>query len=65
MTNTGLYHAGGTSDNYVRQAFLLSLNQQEDEDYYDDSDFGYTDDELEQMYRDAFENDPEAEWNID
>lgn len=38
-----------------------------DEDrYYDDADCGgYTREELDDMYRAAFEGDPEAEWNID
>lgn len=42
-----------------------SANFQQDEDYYDDSDYGYSPEELEQMYRDAFEGDPDAQWNID
>lgn len=34
---------------------------------YDDHDYYYeeTQDELEQLYQDAFEGDPDAEWNID
>ena len=26
---------------------------------------GYTQEDLDQMYQDAFEGDPEAQWNID
>lgn len=42
-----------------------SANFQQGEDYYDNSDYGYSSEELEQMYRDAFEGDPDAQWNID
>lgn len=42
-----------------------SENFHQDEDYYDESDYGYSPEELEQMYRDAFEGDPDAQWNID
>lgn len=34
------------------------------EDSYDDG-FGYSREDLDQMYQDAFEGDPEAQWNID
>lgn len=39
-------------------------NAFEEYDYYDGSD-EYTYEELEDMYRGAFEGDPSAEWNID
>ena len=35
------------------------------EEPYEDHDEGYTQDELEDMYRAAFEGDPSAQWNID
>ena len=34
-------------------------------DDYDDYDNGYTQSELDDMYRAAFEGDPNAQWNID
>lgn len=37
----------------------------EDDDDYSYFDSGYTQDELDDMYREAFEGDPEAQWNID
>lgn len=40
-----------------------SANFQQNEDYYENSD--YSSEELDQMYRDAFEGDPDAQWNID
>jgi hypothetical protein len=33
--------------------------------HYDDYDSGYTQDDLDAMYRAAFEGDPSAQWNID
>ena len=38
---------------------------EEDNDYYMDYDSDYSQEELDDMYRAAFEGDPEAEWNID
>ena len=32
---------------------------------YEDSSFDYTQDELDSMYREAFEGEPDAYWNID
>ena len=37
----------------------------EDNDDYSYFDSGYTQDELDDMYREAFEGDPEAQWNTD
>lgn len=37
----------------------------EDDDDYSYFDSGYTQDELDDMYREAFEGDPEAQWNVD
>lgn len=34
------------------------------DDSYDDG-FVYSREDLDQMYQDAFEGDPEAQWNID
>lgn len=36
-----------------------------EDDYYEEDNYGYTQDELDDMYRDAFEGEPEAYWNID
>ena len=33
--------------------------------YYEDNGSGYSQADLDDMYRAAFEGDPEAEWNID
>lgn len=41
----------------------IQLQDDEDNDNYED--YPYTEEELKSMYRDAFEGDPEAEWNID
>ena len=38
---------------------------EEEEDYNYDYDDGYTQEELDDMYRAAFEGDPDAQWNID
>ena len=38
---------------------------EEEEDYYYDYDDGYTQKELDDMYRAAYEGDPEAQWNTD
>lgn len=50
---------------YMRYGRYCSKNFHQDEQYYEESDFGYSSDELDQMYRDAFEGDPDAQWNID
>ena len=36
-----------------------------DKDFYEEDDYGYTRDELDDMYRGAFEGETEAYWNID
>ena len=33
--------------------------------YYEEDTFGYSPKELDDMYRDAFEGEPDAYWNID
>ena len=38
---------------------------EEEEDYYYDYDDGYTPKELDDMYRAAYEDDPDAQWNTD
>ena len=38
---------------------------EEDNDYYMDYGSDYTQEELDDMYRAAFEGDPDAQWNID
>lgn len=38
---------------------------EEEEDYYYDYDDGYTQKELDDMYRAAYEGDPDAQWNTD
>lgn len=39
--------------------------RQNDESYYEEESFEYTREDLDRMYEDAFEGDPEAYWNID
>lgn len=39
-------------------------NNCNNEDYEEDN-YGYSQDELDDMYRGAFEGEPEAYWNID
>lgn len=36
-----------------------------DESSYEEESFEYTREDLDRMYEDAFEGDPEAYWNID
>lgn len=38
---------------------------EEDEKYYDNTGYCYEDEDYDKMYRDAYEGDPEAEWNDD
>ncbi len=42
-------------------------NYDRNNDYvdYEDNSFDYTQDELDSMYREAFEGEPDAYWNID
>lgn len=49
----------------IRYGKYCSKNYSEEEWYYVEPDYGCSDDDREQMYRDAFEGDPESEWNID
>lgn len=35
------------------------------EDYYEEDNYGYSQDELDDMYRSAFEGESDAYWNID
>ena len=37
----------------------------DNDDYYEEDNFGYSQEELDDMYRGAFEGDPDAYWNID
>ena len=39
--------------------------RQIDESSYEEENFEYTREDLDRMYEDAFEGDPEAYWNID
>ena len=39
--------------------------RQIDESSYEEESFEYTREDLDRMYEDAFEGDPEADWNID
>lgn len=45
---------------------LTDSDDEEEEDYSSyEEDTGYSRRELDELYRDAFEGDPENEWNID
>ena len=37
----------------------------DNDDYYEEDNFGYSQEELDDMYRGSFEGDPDAYWNID
>ncbi len=50
--------------NYNRN-YNHSHNHNENYEERESESFEYTQDDLDSMYRDAFEGDPEAYWNID
>ena len=44
---------------------MSNYDDYDDYDVYDDDGFVYTRDDLEDMYRDALDGNPDAYWNID
>ena len=56
-----IVHVEGIKESFDKR----ERNFVEDDDDHSYFDSGYTQDELDDMYRAAFEGDPEAEWNID